>query len=123
MESRLKNIRLCLETERERLVRELEAYSNRTTDGRGIDAFGDSGDVAAKLYEDEKRLALSQSITDRLRDIEHALMKFENGTYGYCDVCGKDIPLGRLEAIPYASLCLNCGRSRKKVQSIPVSMK
>ena len=41
---------------------------------------------------------------DILRQIEHALEKIEEGTYGICDISGEEIPLARLEAIPYAAM-------------------
>ncbi len=56
----------------------------------------------------EKRLAVAKQIKDQLAEVEHALQKFAQGTYGSCDICGKPIPPDRLEAHPQASLCLEC---------------
>ena len=56
----------------------------------------------------EKRLALENRIRQELVGIEHALDKFEKGTYGSCDNCGQPIDPERLEALPQASLCMNC---------------
>ena len=46
--------------------------------------------------------------------MEHALAKFEKGTYGLCDNCGQFIDPARLEALPQASLCLSCKAREKK---------
>jgi len=45
-----------------------------------------------------------------LGEIDAALARIENGTYGTCTNCGKEIPVGRLEASPWASLCIDCAR-------------
>jgi RNA polymerase-binding protein DksA len=56
----------------------------------------------------EERLASENSIRQELAQIEHALEKIEKGTYGMCDNCGKPISPERLEALPQATLCMNC---------------
>ncbi|MBA7610741.1 RNA polymerase-binding transcription factor DksA [subsurface metagenome] len=70
--------------------------------------FGKREEEATESFELEKRLALEKGIKDRLAEVEHALHKFENGTYGLCDACGQPIDPARLEALPQASLCLSC---------------
>ena len=45
---------------------------------------------------------------DELRRIEKALERLSEGTYGVCTSCGKDIPVPRLEAVPYAEECIDC---------------
>lgn len=59
-------------------------------------------DEATALYEREKDLALKQQIEEELRDVNHALKKMEEGTYGICEETGLPIPLERLKAIPTA---------------------
>ena len=51
---------------------------------------------------------------EQLADVEHALHKFEEGTYGFCDSCGQPIDPERLEAIPEASLCIKCKAQQAK---------
>jgi RNA polymerase-binding transcription factor DksA len=50
--------------------------------------------------------------TETLREIERALARFEDGTYGTCELCGEVIPLERLEVIPESTTCVNCARTR-----------
>ena len=72
-----------------------------------------------ELYTDlletcQKLGGLEKRIKDSLAVVDHALRKFEEGTYGLCDVCGKQIDPDRLEALPQATLCLNCKANQAK---------
>jgi DnaK suppressor protein len=58
---------------------------------------------------------LEQTLKQQLAEVEHALAKFDEGTYGICDTCGKDIPPERLQALPQAALCINC-KGRQETQ-------
>lgn len=110
-------LRSRLETERERLVRELEQLkaSVRPADERREGSpFGKREEEATEAAELETRLELERRIRDQLTAVEHALAKFEEGTYGLCDSCGKPISPERLEALPQASLCLDCKASQAK---------
>jgi DnaK suppressor protein len=53
---------------------------------------------------------LGENSEEVLAQIDAALQRIEDGTYGTCTNCGKEIPLGRLEAYPWASLCIDCRR-------------
>lgn len=110
-------LRSRLETERERLVRESEQLraSVRPADERREGSpFGKREEEATEAAELETRLELEKRIIDQLAAVEHALAKFEEGTYGLCDSCGKPIGPERLEALPQASLCLDCKASQAK---------
>jgi len=76
--------------------------------------FGKREEGADEASELEKRLALEERLGESLNEVEHALQKYEAGTYGLCDSCGQPIEQGRLEAIPQASLCLSCKAKRAK---------
>jgi len=76
--------------------------------------FGKREEGADEASELEKRLALEERLGESLNEVEHALQKYEAGTYGLCDSCGQSIEKARLEAIPQASLCLNCKASQAK---------
>lgn len=65
-------------------------------------------DSATELFDREKNLALKGEQVYILRSIDRALENLENGTYGVCKICGKDISKKRLEFIPYTELCINC---------------
>jgi DnaK suppressor protein len=59
-------------------------------------------------FEHSQTAALIRQATDRLRDIDAALERLENGTYGVCEVCGEAISPERLAARPAARRCIRC---------------
>ena len=63
-------------------------------------------DVGTETFEREKDLSILEQVEAELADVEHALRRLEDGSYGTCEVCGREIPDERLEAIPTARLCL-----------------
>jgi DnaK suppressor protein len=65
-------------------------------------------DAAAEMFEHEKALAIEGTLEDILADVEHALHKVDDKSYGVCDGCGQPIDSERLQALPQASLCLAC---------------
>jgi len=110
-------LRSSLEQEQRRLTEELEQLkgSVRPADERREGSpFGKREEEATESFELEKRLALEKRIKDQLAGIEHALHKFDEGTYGLCDECGQPIDPARLEALPQASLCLSCKAKNAK---------
>jgi len=106
-----------LEGERKRLVAELEQLEANATpkdERREGSPFGKREEEATETLELEKRLVLEKRISEQLTDVEHALHKFEEGTYGLCDNCGQRIDPARLEALPQASLCMKCKAQQAK---------
>ena len=65
-------------------------------------------DVGTDNYEQEFTLSLMESDSDTLSQIEDALKRIDDGTYGECEDCEKGIPKARLNAIPYTSKCVKC---------------
>jgi RNA polymerase-binding protein DksA len=67
-------------------------------------------DTASETYEREFEEGLEEDATRQLQEVEKALARIEDGTYGTCEVCGKEIPAERLEAIPWTTLCIEDAR-------------
>jgi len=65
-------------------------------------------DICSDNFEQEFTLSLMESDEDMLGRIEVSLERLEDGTYGQCEECGARIPKARLNAIPYATLCIKC---------------
>ena len=106
-----------LESEQRRLTGELEqlkASIRPAEERREGSPFGKREEEATESLEFEKRLALEKQIRDQLAEVEHALHKVEEGTYGLCDICVQPIDPARLEALPQASLCLSCKAKQSK---------
>ena len=110
-------LRSRLESEQKHLNEELEQLkaSIRPTDERREGSpFGKREEEATESLELERRLALEKQIRDQLADVEHALHKFEEETYGLCEGCGQPIDPARLEALPQAKLCVSCKANQAK---------
>ena len=97
-----------LKAEAESLVEEMEPGDIQFDD--------ESGEGGTVTVDRERDLALSAQALAAVEEIDHTLAKMDNGTYGICENCGRLIPKARLEALPYARLCIDCksgGLSRR----------
>ena len=106
----LEKLRSRLDSEHKHLLKDLDdlkADMHPDDARREGSPFGKREEEATESFELEKRLALEKQIRAKLGEIDHALSKFANGTYGLCDVCGRAISPERLEALPQDNLCLN----------------
>ena len=113
----LEQFRSRLESEQKRLLGKLkqsEESGQPAEVRREGSPFGKREEEATEALELEKRLALENRLRDQLTEVGHALHKFEEGTYGLCDSCGKPIDPERLEALPQASLCMTCKTKQAK---------
>ncbi len=108
-ESTLSDLRASLEQERSDLRARLSEMG-LLSGGESFDQnFADSSQVTAERGEVE---ALAGSLRESLNDVEAALVKLDNGTYGTCEGCGQPIAPARLEAKPAARLCMECASRR-----------
>ena len=69
---------------------------------------GDEVDFAMESAHGEISSQLAEAGSRELQCIENALKQFESKTYGKCEACKSNIPLARLQALPYATCCINC---------------
>ena len=75
---------------------------------------GDEVDIASDAVDRTLLNSLSNQDSLRLKQIDNALERIRTGKYGICLGCGKDIPRERLEAIPYAFMCVNCASAAER---------
>lgn len=109
-EAGLADVRAALDEERAQLRHQLADLGFGDDGGLAYDQnFADSSQVTAERGEVE---ALANSLKETLAEVEHALAKLEEGTYGRCESCGQPIAPARLEAKPAARLCINCASRR-----------
>jgi RNA polymerase-binding protein DksA len=108
--------RQMLLEERERVRGAIE-YLHKENPGSLEDETGEEsvfdnhlGDTATVTYDREMDFTLEDNSEAVLAAIEKALSKIEGGTYGICERCGTQISEERLEALPYAELCIDCKR-------------
>jgi len=77
-------------------------------------ASGDVVDAALDSVQDEISSQLAEVESRELARIEIALERMREGQYGICEGCGTNIPLARLNALPYATLCIKCQREAER---------
>ena len=92
--------------EKKRLQKDLEVTAPIVnTDHVGYSTH--QADDASDVFEQTKNAAVHDQLEWLLSEVEHALAKLEQGTYGICEVCGKEIPFARLEILPTARFCID----------------
>jgi len=110
-------LRSHLEMEQKRLteqLNQLEASLRPAEERREGSPFGKREEEAAEILELEKRLSLEKRLKEQLAEVEKALHKIEDGTYGLCESCSQPIDPARLEALPQAILCMKCKAQQEK---------
>jgi DnaK suppressor protein len=75
---------------------------------------GDLVDAAYDSAQDEISSQLAEVESRELANIENALDRMKAGSYGLCEVCSGKIPLARLDALPYATMCIECQRELER---------
>ena len=114
------HFRELLLDERKRVAAALENlhedHAGTLSDEAGEEAAFDNhlADTATETYDRELDYSLEENSEHVLSDIDAALTRIEDGTYGTCTNCGKQIPAERLEARPYATLCIDCQRQQER---------
>lgn len=116
-----KQYRMSLLKLKERITEDIKHISEDALKKSQKDASGDmSGytlhlaDVATDAYDREFSLGLASNDRDVLIQIDDALKRIEEGTYGSCEQCKKAIAKIRLKALPFARLCLKCQKDQEK---------
>ncbi|MHB8840164.1 MAG: TraR/DksA family transcriptional regulator [Candidatus Aquicultor sp.] len=72
------------------------------------------GDLGTATYSREQDLSLGLNTRDLMAKVDEALKRIDEGTYGFCRVCGRPIERERLEALPYADLCIEDKKKEEK---------
>ncbi|MBR1615473.1 MAG: TraR/DksA family transcriptional regulator [Treponema sp.] len=89
----------------------MKALADQYAESKKIVEAGESGDeadIASDVVDGKMLESLGKKDSNKLQMINNALDRIKQGKYGFCLVCKKEIPLERLEAIPYAFMCVNC---------------
>ena len=109
----LKKARETLQNMRSQLLRsvqqDLRAGREQSKD-EGMDTY----DIASESRDREITLILTDRDRDKLQAIDDALARIDDGSYGVCESCEADVAEGRLEALPFTRLCINCQADREK---------
>ena len=107
--SKLAELRAELEQQRENLRKEIvEQGGDADSDDAAIDVERGFADSAHSTAERARLLSVMKALRSTLRWVDRALTKMELGTYGTCERCGNPVGIERLEALPWAILCIDC---------------
>jgi RNA polymerase-binding transcription factor len=97
------------------LREELRRLTERPPDATPAVGFGKRvGDGTTEAVERINTTATARSIAAAIAEVDRALEKLDEGTYGTCDACGERIGEERLEAVPWAALCVDCAAKRSR---------
>jgi len=102
-------IRERLEEERAGLCDQIASLTSDNQNKQDDYGVGNHlADDATEVFTRERNLALRHNARDLLAQVEAALRRVDEGTYGICARCGREISAERLEALPAATLCITC---------------
>ena len=110
-------VRAELSSERERLASEMakaEAALAALIRDSGEGAGDDQADAGTKTFEREHEMSLVNNTTFALEQVDRAIERLDNGTYGVCEGCGNAIGKHRLQAFPRATLCRACKEKEER---------
>ncbi len=101
--------------ERQRVADAIEYLhdENSTSQDEEVPETGDA-DTATVTFDREMEATLEENSSHVLAEIDAALVRIDDGTYGTCRSCGNAISEERLEAMPYAVLCIDCRRREER---------
>lgn len=115
-----------LQQEKKRLVKQISRLEETGIGDTMSDSVGElsaydnhPADLGDEMFERSKDTALRDNAHIMLENVEQALEKIAGGTYGICEKCGKQIPLARLEAVPWADECIDCQREDEVFDPTP----
>lgn len=100
---------------REHLLEELKVLSGYSLTSNK-QAGEELADIGSENFLREMELGLVTEEGRRIRQIDEAIGRLKNGTYGLCQECNKKINEGRLEALPYARMCVTCKTAREAAE-------
>ena len=116
------DLRRRLEEEREELRKQYEELEESTFSSNQSELYGEMAfdeeyaDAGTATFERERDLSLVNNLRDLMEKIDKALAKMDEGTYGFCDRCGNPIEKARVQALPYANLCLADKQAEERVR-------
>ncbi len=98
-------------------LKEISKSVKTGSDIKSDEPSGDIYDQASSERDRELGLLLGDREREKLRNIDEALMKIEEGEYGICEECEEQIPIGRLKVVPFARFCVKCKSDIEKQQA------
>jgi DnaK suppressor protein len=110
------SLRKKLEEARHQLSHEATRKANEARE-TGNEGAVDVADQALATYIRELMFSQSENETELLQMVNGALQRMEDGTYGQCLSCGREIGMKRLEAVPWTHLCIDCQTKAEQIDN------
>ncbi len=101
------SLQQALQAKELELQEQLSAMDSKAR-GDGIGYGNHMADIGSEVFEQARDVSLRRGLERSLEDVQQALKKFPDGTYGLCESCGAAIDISRLEALPSARYCVRC---------------
>ncbi len=115
MDERLEKVRKMLIEQKQEILQKIRRKKDQLeTPG------GDFIDIATGSLEHELNYIFEERERGKLLNIDEALVRIKEGTYGECDECGDDIELERLLALPFTRLCLDCKSKQERQRKLRI---
>jgi RNA polymerase-binding protein DksA len=115
-------IRGRLEAERAELEERIEEIEANVFEKTQSDLTGEAGfdedfaDAGTATFDRERELSIQNNVRDLVGQIDRAIARIDEGTYGTCERCGRPIDAPRLKALPHALLCMDCKRREERAR-------
>jgi DnaK suppressor protein len=113
-ERKLEKLRKSLEQTRAKIEGDVSYMANEIR-AIGVEQDDESGGLGNHIAEDgasvaeaERIVTVSEDLQNILQQVNAALERMDEGTFGTCQRCGKSVAMARLEAFPYVAYCINC---------------
>jgi DnaK suppressor protein len=109
---RLENLRDRIESSMNHIVAD---HLKESKQGNSAGQGGmDEGDVGSRSTDQDLALGLVSNSQELLYEVEDAIQRIREGEFGSCEICSEEIPSARLEALPYARMCVRCKAERER---------
>lgn len=116
--SKVGELRSQLIAEQGRLTELIEEHEQELEEARRTETAADrspdpgNAEAGSMKFEYEKELSIERNSIDLLHKVEKAIKRIDDGVYGVCEACGAEIPIARLEVLPYATMCVTCASKK-----------
>jgi DnaK suppressor protein len=119
--ARTEALRQMLSEAREQVLKEVEELLARRRMAQAEqrdDSVPDVADMALQDATEEQQISLMELRNAMREQIDEALLRLDEGTYGICEDCGREISEGRLKAVPFARRCIQCQAKAEAIEQL-----
>jgi DnaK suppressor protein len=119
--ARTEALRQMLSEAREQVLKEVEELLARRRMAQAEqrdDSVPDVADMALQDATEEQQISLMELRNAMREQIDEALLRLDEGTYGICEDCGREISEGRLKAVPFARRCTQCQAKAEAIEQL-----